>query len=582
MGGILQHAQVITNVATPLVVALLCLYAYHRRISKDDLLLWAAAHLVLALVFLAVNAAPPQGDPADLPLAWQVALFLYFCTSGLILAGVLAADDPRITFRRGLLVSLLAASAMIGLNALHPALLMYVGLPLNPLAYAAASFILIWRRRSIAHVIAGLVLLLRTVNGVGFVVTVVTTNIYMLPGMTSTLSVFLNFLTGISLLAIAVENAWRRLGAALAEARDARQEADAILDLAPASILRKDHDLQVVKANRYAKAMAARFGRQVEDMEGKRSTAVLPAEAAERMEQMDRRVLSDPTSGPIEEEISFTLPDGTKTTYLSRKTAIVDETGLGSGTMTISLDISHLKEVEASLLEQIALAEKASKIKSNFLANMSHELRTPLNAILGFTEMLAAGYLGPTTPRQKEYHDNILASGQHMLALVSSILDLSRMDSGKFLLQREASDLGALVSAAAEAARPMATEQGITLHCHTQPATASVDRGAIRQVLSNLISNAIRFNQPGGDVRMNVTQLGERACITIADTGLGMSDAQIAASSDPFLRGDPLHARPGGGMGLGLAISRSLVELHGGECRITSAPGQGTTITLLL
>lgn len=582
MSSILQQVQILTNVATPLVVALLCLYAYYRRISKDDLLLWAAAHLVLALTFLAVNIAPPTGDPANLPFAWQLSLYLYFCTSGLILFGVLAADNAGVSFRLGLLISVAAASAMIALGSLHPALMMYVSLPLNPLAYLAAAVILIWRRRSAAHVIAGLVLLLRTVNGLVFVVTVIRTDAYALPGVTSTLSVFLNFLTGISLIAIAMENSWTRLNRSLAETRDARQEADAILDLAPISILRKDTDLNVVKANQNALDMAARLGRRIGSFVTLRSSDVLPAVTASRMEQLDRRAMSDPEAGVVEQEVSFDHPDDEKITLLMRKRAVLDDSGNCIGVMSVGLDITHLKEIEQKLREQIVLAEQASKAKSDFLAHMSHELRTPLNGIGGFAEMLAAGYLGPLNARQKEYVDSILASSGHMLSLVSDILDLSRLDAGRLTLTYESADLGEIVAAAAAATRAMASEHGIRLDVVTRPAAIRAERNALLQVFIGLIGNAIKFNRPNGSVTVEQVDLDGRSVVRVSDTGFGMTMAQIVATGDPFLRGDPLMARKGGGSGLGLAISRGLIELHGGELRIESTIGRGTTVTVLL
>lgn len=582
MSSILLNVQILTNVATPLVVALLCLHAYQRRISKDDLLLWAAAHLALALTFVSVAIAPPQGDPADLHAAWQSALFLYFCTSGLILAGVLAAETPRIDARGGLLVSLAVAAAMLAMGAVHPGLMMYVSLPLNVLAYLAAALILIWRRRSVAHVIAGAVLLLRAANGVTFIATVINTGVYALPGITSTLSVFLNFLTGISLLAIAMENSWARLRTALEEARDARQETDIIFDLAPVSILRKNAALRVLRANRYALDMAQKFGHFLTKADGQRSGDIMPNGGAAEMEQLDRQVLRNPAAGMVEKEVVVDRADGGHMILLVRKTATMDPAGTATGLVSAALDITHLKEVESRLREQIVLAEQASKAKSDFLAHMSHELRTPLNGISGFADLLAAGYAGPLTPRQQEYVDGIVAANRHMLGLVSDILDLARRDAGKLELARSATDVGALLDIVVATAAPAAAARGVTLHWTPTPATAFADRPVLLQAVWNLVDNAIRFNRPAGAVQITLAQDGERVRITIADTGEGMTPAQIAASGDPFQRGNPMQARLGGGAGLGLAISRSLVELHGGELAIASEIGKGTTVTLVL
>ena len=128
----------------------------------------------------------------------------------------------------------------------------------------------------------------------------------------------------------------------------------------------------------------------------------------------------------------------------------------------------------------------------------------------------------------------------------------------------------------------MAAEAGVTLRSHLLPAVASVDAAAVRQVMANLLSNAIRFNRRGGEVSVEMRQRDGRTVIAIADTGIGMTAAQIAAAGDPFLRTDPFKARSGGGAGLGLAISRGLVELHGGDLMIASTADSGTTVTISL
>ncbi|MBP7062676.1 HAMP domain-containing sensor histidine kinase [Ferrovibrio sp.] len=585
MDSYLPLGQVIANVAAPLIVALLCLYAHHRRIGGADLLLWAWAHLALAATFLFAHQAPGS-SPTDPAAEWLAAIFFNSTSSWLLLFGVLAMEYPKVTLWRALPAALVFASLTLTLNLIDPEVYLRWGLLLNPSVNLAAGLLLLRRWYSAVYVLAGLVLVLRSANGFLFSYALRETGILSLPMHTITLSIFFNFLAGLSLLAIAVENAWQQLGQALAEARDARQEADAILDLAPASILRKDRDLRVIRGNRFAWDLAQRFQTNSLDPSGSatglRSRDVMPATAAAAMEQMDRRLISQPDISPLECEIVVPLGDGTEATLLVRKTAITDANGQGDGTMTVALDITHLKQVETRLRQQIAVAEQANKAKSDFLANMSHELRTPLNGIQGFADMLAAGYMGELNPRQQDYVGNIQNSARHMLALVSKLLDLSSLDAGRPELHFASADLGEIIAAAATAAQPLASKRGLTLEWHSRPATIQCDDAALRQVIGNLIDNAIKFNLPSGWIKIEQIEIDGRPGVRIADGGHGMTPAQLAAAGDPFLRANPHQARFGGGSGLNLAIGRSLIELHGGELRVDSSPGSGTVVTLVL
>lgn len=577
---VVAHAQGVATVASPLIVALLCLYARHRRIGDTELLLWACSHLALALAFLLVQAAPSRGDLDDLPIIWRLTQFCNTVFAWLLLAGVLALEDSRITARRGLLGGMAISLAITAISAFDPRLYLYAGVLFNPLVTFIAGAILLYRLRSVVHILASLVIMLRTGNGLLYALAVQDAGSLLLPSYTTSFSIFLNLLTGISLLAIVIENAWRRLGAALEEARFSA----AVMDLAPVSILHKDRDLRILRANRYFTKHVGRFDHGQETVLGRPSSQLMPADAANAIEQIDRQLLAAPETGPIEHEVTMLSAEGLPITLLVRKAAVTDEAGNTTGIISASLDISHLKSVEAELRKQIAMVEQASKAKSDFLANMSHELRTPLNGIGGFAEMLAAGYMGPLNPRQKEYVDSIILSNRRMQSLVSDILDLSRLDAGNMVLTRETLDLGELIDMIVSTVAPAAAAQAITLNWQPVALEASVDRVALLQVLLNLIDNAIRFNRPHGMVSIALarTDDGNRVRIIVTDTGPGITEAQVAASQDPFLRSDPLKARQGGGAGLGLAICRGLIELHGGRLQIEGRPDQGTVVTVLL
>jgi signal transduction histidine kinase len=577
MNALMAQGQLIATVAAPLTVALLCLYARSRRLGGTYLLLWALAQIALSLTFLAIALSPPAGHPTALPAGWRIALFFWYCSDTTILAGVLAMIDARVTLRRGLAAALTATLLMVAAGFAGGGILLDLILPLQPLLVFVAGGLLLWRRRSGVYVLAGAVQMLRAANGMLYVHAVQQADMMLLPDYTSPLSVFVNFLAGVSLLAIAVENAWLRLGTALEEARFS----EAVMDLAPVSIVRKDRNLKIVRANRYFADHVARFEHGRESVLGARSGGLMPSDGAGAMESLDRQLLADPGCGPLEREVTMTPADGAPVTLLVRKAAAVDEAGHAAGIVSASLDITRLKTIEHELRRQIALTEAASRAKSSFLAHMSHELRTPLNGIIGFAEMIDAGYAGPLSERQQAYMADILAASRHMLALVCDILLLTEQDDGSAtMLPRAPVDLGAVVAAATAAAAGAAAAAGVALAAQPQPVTVEADRAALARVLGGLIDNAIRFNRPGGRVEVAQLAVDGRPAVRISDTGIGMGAAELAAAGDPFPSRDPLRAA--GGAGLGLAVSRALVGRLGGRLDIASRPGEGTIVTVVL
>lgn len=572
-----------TAIATPAVVAALCLYARRREIGGDFLLFWAAAHFALSLGFAIVAPAERGPDLRDLPLAWVIGIgAILFCNLAL-LGGVAELARVRLGPARGLGAILAATAAATAASWLSPAFFLHVALPTGVLALAAAGILLLIVRRSLAYVLAGLVLLVRSGNGVLFLLAVHRSGTLDVPQFTAPLAIFLNFLTGLSLLMIAVDNAWGRLREHLEAARRAKAVSDTILDVAPVSILQKDRDLRVVSANRYAHEISARLAPRHPRILGLRSAELTPDADTEMAEALDRQLLSDPAAGPIEYEASYALADGGRMTMLVRKAALVGDDAEAFGTISVSLDVTHLKQAEEKLRELFESAERANREKTDFLSNMSHELRTPLNGISGFAEMLAADYLGPLTPRQREYVDGIRSSSRAMIGLVEDILDLSRLDAGRLGLAREPVPVAELLASIAAAVGPRALADGIDLHLDVAPATvADADRRALLQALGNLIDNAVRYNRPGGSVWVTAEPRPPGVLIVIRDSGPGMTPEQVAASGDPFLRGDALRARHGGGAGLGLAIARGLIELHGGRLSISSRLGEGTTVSIEL
>ena len=228
-------------------------------------------------------------------------------------------------------------------------------------------------------------------------------------------------------------------------------------------------------------------------------------------------------------------------------------------------------------------AEAAYKTKSEFLANMSHELRTPLNPIIGFSQAMQSGVFGPLPEKYREYATDIERSAKHMLSLVTDILDMSKIEAGKMTLEKKRIDLAPVIE---EAVRIMAADaegRGLVLErAISGPLPAMADTGKIRQVLFNILSNAVKFTGAGGLVRLGAERRGNDAVITVSDTGCGIPAASLARLGQPFEQVASQFSKSRGGSGLGLAISRSLVEMHGGALDIDSTEGEGTTVTITM
>ena len=233
-------------------------------------------------------------------------------------------------------------------------------------------------------------------------------------------------------------------------------------------------------------------------------------------------------------------------------------------------------------------AEGANRAKSEFLANMSHELRTPLNAINGFSEIMMGEMFGPLGDRRyKEYAGDILSSGQHLLALINDILDMSKIEAGKMNLSFEPLNLEDVVEDAVRLVRNRADSTGLILDVNLpELPDFEADYRAIKQVLLNLLSNALKFTPHGGRVTVTGERrrdaAGERLRIAIKDTGIGISPEDLKRLAKPCEQIESQLSKTQQGTGLGLALTKSLIELHGGQLEIASTPGEGTTVTVVL
>ena len=233
-------------------------------------------------------------------------------------------------------------------------------------------------------------------------------------------------------------------------------------------------------------------------------------------------------------------------------------------------------------------AEGANKAKSEFLANMSHELRTPLNAINGFSEIMVGEMFGPLgDKRYQEYAQDILSSGQHLLALINDILDMSKIEAGKMNLRFEPLHLGDVIEDAVRLVQNRAESAGLTVDVALPDLPeVEADYRAIKQVLLNLLSNAVKFTPHGGRITVGGEKrrdpLGERVRISVRDTGIGISAEDLGRLARPFEQIESQHSKTQQGTGLGLALTKSLVEMHEGALEIESEPGKGTVVSFVL
>ena len=245
------------------------------------------------------------------------------------------------------------------------------------------------------------------------------------------------------------------------------------------------------------------------------------------------------------------------------------------------LDITERKRAEEATRRAIE-AETSNRTKSEFLATISHELRTPLNAIIGFSEIMKRGTFGTLgVPRYADYVDDIHESGLHLLDLIDDLLDLSKIEAGKFELQDEVIDLSVLIPAVIHKIEPDRSKKHLALDVEiaTDLPRLMADQRAVERILLNLLSNAVKFTPPGGQLRVRAFALDGDICLAVEDSGIGIEAADLEKVLSPFGRAEQPMVRTQKGTGLGLPIVRSLIEMHGGRLILHSTPGQGTVVT---
>ena len=251
----------------------------------------------------------------------------------------------------------------------------------------------------------------------------------------------------------------------------------------------------------------------------------------------------------------------------------------------LAREVAEHRKTEASLRQAMEAAESASKTRSAFLATMSHELRTPLNAVIGFADALLHDIFGALNPRQRDYVDSIHTSGQHLLRLINDVLDISKIDAGKLELNDEAVDLSEIVEDCIALVAGHASDAGVSLAFEGRRDLPRVmgDSLRLKQIVLNLLSNAVKFTPRGGavTVALSLNDSGGVA-LEVRDTGIGMNPDDVPKAFEMFAQIDNPMTRRFGGTGIGLPLTRSLVELHGGQVLLDSALNQGTRVAVHL
>jgi PAS domain S-box-containing protein len=305
-------------------------------------------------------------------------------------------------------------------------------------------------------------------------------------------------------------------------------------------------------------------------------------------------------------ELTARARDGTLTVVSYNATTFYDRDRRLQGVFAAARDMTELKRIEQTLQQKNVELEDASRMKSEFLANMSHELRTPLNAIIGFSEVLSDGLLGDMTDKQRKFIGDIFKSGKHLLSLINDILDLSKVEAGKMLLDLDPVDVSSLLRNSLSIVKGQAAARHVRLDMRAPDRLGfmNADARKVKQIVYNLLSNAVKFTAEGGDVILRAdrvsradvgvltrtwpgrtfplaeSEFSEFLRVTVIDNGIGISPEGLEHLFKPFSQVDSGLARKFEGTGLGLAMVKLLVDLHGGAVAVESAVGQGSCFTV--
>ena len=369
---------------------------------------------------------------------------------------------------------------------------------------------------------------------------------------------------------------------------DAERRLGELLESAPDAILELDPEGRIVLLNRMAEQL---FGYTREEMLAQRVDALVPDAIRGAHKGHRAQYHSHPVTRPMGSGLKLEArrKDGSHFPVEISLSSV--KSGDGIRVTAIIRDITERKEMESRLraveekyVRELELshreAERANQLKTEFLGNMSHELRSPLHTVIGFAELLAEEKEGALNEKQKRFVGHIKTDSLHLLNLINDLLDLSKIEAGRLELRYELFSIEAVIAEAISSVQPRATAKCLEIATDisiTAPVWA--DRLRFKQILHNLLTNAIKFTPNGGRVRVDAADCGHFAEISVRDTGIGIPEDQQQAVFDKFYQVRAGIQGGHEGTGLGLAITKRLVDQHGGTISLKSEPGNGTCFT---
>ena len=355
------------------------------------------------------------------------------------------------------------------------------------------------------------------------------------------------------------------------------------------SILAKDLSGNILAWNEGARR---NYGYSAEEMVGKANSSVLHAPEDLASGRVDEALEGALATGKFEGEFQRVRKDGARFMAQVAITLRRDDRGRPVGFVLISKDITAQKALEEQLRrkneeleEQNRRVEQANRLKSEFLANMSHELRTPLNGIIGFTELMHSGKAGSISATHKEYLGDVLTSARHLLQLINDVLDLAKVESGKVAFRADPIDLPKVVGEVRDGLRTIAAKRRMLVETEVDASLGPIvsDAAKLKQVLYNYLSNALKFSEEGGRVRVRVVPDGEETFrVEVSDDGIGIREEDLERLFVEFQQLDASTTKRYPGTGLGLALTKRIVEAQGGRVGVESRIGRGSTFYAVL